>query len=349
MTSVGGDRFDAIESAARDRAQRADALRLAAAAGLFEPVGKLSDERRSLIRQVADALTSGVLEGMRGALAGDPLAGPLRAQLADVSDVDFANRFAALPVLRTPALLGHLFRRADEFRLVTRLRRLPPADGRSSDALGELSRASDPGLAQAAMAVVVAQAARLQTGGSPRLPADDLPGDLFETLAWEVAAAVRQVAQAEAFDAAIQRAVRVVLADLVPGRSVFQRAARLAGALVRTGQDQDRALIDLLASGALHAVAAMLGLRADLPLLDCFDMMLDDDPVCWSILAAGAGFDANAATQVFALLGAAHGRPAAADAALAQYRGMKALRRAEILAWWRLDPAYRAAYARIAG
>ena len=328
-------------TAARTRAQRGEVLRAVSGNAIFGPAAQISDQRKSLVRGLADSLVREVSEVLRTAMAGHAPASEMHRSFTAIPVNALSARLGELPVFRTPAMLGLLFRHADDHLFHQRL-----ATGVSPMAgpIGRMAQAADPAMAQNAMALVIAMARRSDAAGTPVLVMDEVPGPELEQVVWQVAATFGSLSPVVDRDPALPRAARALLSDHMPARAVGERAAILATSIERAGWGRDDLMIELITSGALQVAAALLAIRCNLRHTDCLDILISDEPLCWAVLATGASMPG---AHLFAQLAAGQGRAAAAIEAEAHVARLGTTERDDILRDWRLDPVYRAARAAI--
>ncbi len=341
MTETGGVRAGIDTTAARDRAQRGENLRAVSGNSIFGPAAQISDQRKSLVRGLADSLVREVIEALRVAMAGNTPTSEMHRNFAAIPTVELAARLGELPVFRTPSMLGLLFRHADDHLFKQRLATLvSPMAG----PIGRMAQSADPAMAQNAMALVIVMARRTDAAGTPVLPMDEVPRADLEHVIWQVAATLATLSAAIERDPALPLAARVVLSGHTPERAAGDRAAALATSIDRAGWARDELIVELIGSGALHVAAALLAVRCDLRHTDCLDILISDEPLCWAVLASGASL---AGPRLFQLLAAGQGRAAAAADAEAHADRLGVAERDDILRDWRLDPGYRSARAAV--
>ncbi|HYE27144.1 MAG TPA: DUF2336 domain-containing protein [Allosphingosinicella sp.] len=342
VRASGGELDGAAQLLASARARVA-----AAVADLALPEAlRLSDRQRVTVTHLLRRLVGDIEDELRSALAArfaDPEHEALRAALSS------AHLPIAVPLLERggaladPALVALLLRRAEEHRLARSApeRRL----------LTELAGDADEGIAAAAIALLIADSRRFDAFQEPLLANGDLPAEVAHGLVWTVAAALRgyligrhAIDPAEA-DGAVTAAATALLAGYDEGAGAEPLARRLALRLEDRRRLDDALLVRAAGEGALPLLLAGLSLRSGL-----------DIPALWELLP-----DASGRGPAIALRAADVARPAAAsillhlaereDTVAAQLDLYDLLdrndaRRSVLL--WRLDPAYRAAVARLA-
>lgn len=324
-------------TAARNRAQRGEDLRAVSGSSIFGPAAQISDQRKSLLRGLADSLAREVSQSLRLAMSGSSPASEVHGSFSVIPPVELANRLGELPVFRTPSMLGLLFRHTDEHLFHSRLGSAVPA---MAGPIGRMAQSADPVLAQNAMALVIVMARRSDPAGIPLLSMDEVGRTDLEQVVWQVAATLGSLSDAIDRDPALPLAARMVLSDHAPERAVGERAMVLAGNLERTGWGGNDLILDLIASGAIHLAAALLAIRCDLRHSDCLDILISDEPLCWAVLTGGADL---ASPALFRLLADGQGRGSAATEAETHAAALSVADRDDILRDWRRDPVYRAA------
>lgn len=316
----------------------------AAAADLALPQGfRLSDRQRSTMQALLAHLVRSVEEALRAELAQTALGDAVQAALSS------AHVEIAVPVLggtvslAEPGLVDLLLRRTEEHRLHR-------ASASENALLVDLAGDGDETLAQAAMALLIAQNGRLDGFGEPVLPRSDLPAEVEHHLVWTVAAALRRYVISRhgtdpaASDAAISEAASHVLAAHDEGETAEARAMRLALALRAADRlGEPGILARALTEGGLLLFLALLGLRTGLGVSAVWELLCADSGP--SLLLRAAGTDRDEAATILL----AWGLPEAAlAAALDRLDGTSVEAATSLLTVWLVDPGYRAAIGRLA-
>lgn len=256
----------------------ADARRLdEAATDLFlDPAHRLDERVRAFGWAMRDGVVTSVERDMRLFLV--PRLGEhdeLGASLSSAS-VDIAlPMLGRTAVLRHPPFAAVLLRRAREAVLGARIAR-PDADSPAP-----FIADPDPGVAEAAMALLVAESRRRDRFGAPALLLDDLSAELAAWLVWRIAAALRHYLKAfhdfdgADADALLGEAARSVLTGHDEGRGLHATATRLASRL--SAHDRiDGTLLEALArAGRMPAFAATLAAAARLPQDEVWALIAD--------------------------------------------------------------------------
>lgn len=321
--------------------------RLAAAlADLAVPEpSRLGDWQRSLFSALLEDVVRGVEDELRAAVALS-LAGPRREALH--AALGSAHVAIAFPVLQRSStfppkpLASILIRRIEEHRLYLQ-------DAGQAGLLLELAGGSDAAMAGDAMAVLIAQSARLDTRREPILAQAELPAEVQHDLVWTIGAAVRHYivryhdVPAAQVDEAIARGVQAMLGRYDEAASIDALCLRLARRLDDAGTLKGAGIGRMLTDGGLPLFLACLAVRTGL-----------DAAAVWEIM-----FDPQGRGTVFLLRAADAQRDAAGSVLLKFYDHAEervgplldlfdttdeAEAKAE-LALWRFDAAYRTAVA----
>jgi uncharacterized protein DUF2336 len=307
---------------------------------------RLSDRQRTTVSHLLARLVGDMEDELRSVIVhafAAPEDEPLRAALSSAAVP------IALPVLgpgralADPALCALLLRRTEEHRLSRSSPELP--------LLTELAGDADEAIAAAAVSLLIAHGRRLDTFHEPLLADGDLPAEVAHNLAWTIAAALRSYLVARhgvapvAADGVVTAAATGFLARYDEGAGVDALARRLALRLHALGRLDDALLMRTVAEGALPLFLAGLSVRTGL-----------DVPSLWELLLDSAGRGAVAALraadvgrqEAAAILLHLAGREDAIAAQLDLYDTLDGDEARRLLLLWRLDPAYRAAVARLA-
>lgn len=304
---------------------------------------RLSEWQRTTIGFLLAGLVRAVEDELRAVLvatAADPaLAAALSSAYVEIA----MPVLAGSPGLAEPALVDLLLRRAEEHRL----HRAAPAE---SALLVELAGSDDDAVASEAMALLLAQNARLDGFREPILPRTDLSAELEYHLVWTVAAALRRYmlerhgADPAACDLALAAAAGRLLARHDEGNTADARAMLLAVALRDSGRLEDDGLLArALVGGTLPLFLALLSLRTGLAVAAVWELFCTEAGAIALLHAADVGRD----DAVIILL--AWGiSEAALPNALDRLAGGTAAGARALLTLWLADPGYRAAVARLA-
>jgi hypothetical protein len=304
---------------------------------------RLSERQRTTVGSLLAGLVRAVEDELRAELVAhltdDTLAAALSSAYVEIAMPVLAGG----PSFADPALVDLLLRRAEEHRLD----RAAPAE---SALLVELAGDPDEAVAREAMALLLAQNARLDGFREPVLPRTDLSAELEHHLVWTVAAALRRymLERHDAAPADCDRALTVAAERLLArhdeGDTADARAMLLAVALRQTGRlGDDAVLARALVGGTLPLFLALLALRTGLAAAAVWELFCTPAGAVALLRAADVGRDAAASI----LLAWGTSEVALADA-LDRLTGGTAADARALLALWRADPGYRAAVVRLA-
>lgn len=348
----------------REKLTGSDPARLLLAAGLdrFSTAAAdlhLSEEERltEWQRLTASALLHGLVRSLEDAIR--------------VSILQHSGGQAAASVLRTaqPSLArpllerAHVFQDADLGRLLVRRveehrfwKEHSAASG--EDFLTTLSREAVEPIASEALDLLILRSRRLDRFQEPRLGHEDLPASLHHRLTWMTAAALRHclvqdfLVPAGEADAGIGEAASR-LVDLYDEAATPEAGQiRLAQALLDAGRLEGADLAAFLDEGQLSLFIAALSLRCSLDYLSTWEVLADPRGEGSALLLRYGGVERSAAARILLALNS-KGRLFSGqegDAAARQldvYDNMTSEDAFQVLQLWRVDPAYRAAIARL--
>jgi hypothetical protein len=307
---------------------------------------RLSDRQRVTVAHLLRRLIGDIEDELRSALAdhfGRDEDMALRAALSS------ASLPIAVPVLEgggalaDPGLFASLLRRAEEHRLA----RAAP----EHRLLTELAGDSDPAVAAAAVSLLIADSRRLDAFHEPLVASGDLPAEIAHGLAWTVAAALRTYLIARhavtpaAADGAVTSATSALLGRYDEGAGEDALARRLALRLEERARLDDDLLVRAAAEGALPLLLACLSLRTGLDPQALWELLSDSTGRGPAIVLRAAHLDREAAASILLHLA---GREEAVGAQLDLYDALDGSQARHHILLWSLDPAYRAAVARLA-
>lgn len=315
----------------------------AAAADLALPEAhRLGDGQRRTLSALYAGLVRGVEDELRAALA-ERFDGSVSAALSS------AHVPIALPILageapfEDPALLSALLRRAEEHRL--------SRAGADAALLVELAGEEDEEVAAEAMSLLVAHSGRFDPFQEPLIARTELPADLEHGLVWTVAAALRRYLverheiDAPSADEAVAAAATALLGGYDEGQSVQALALRLARRLAAVDRLGDAVVERCLAEGGLPLFLAALAVRSGLDCDSAWEIFSEPTGRGGVLLLRAAGLGRDRTAAILLELGA--GDDALASK-LDQFDTLSEADAARLIGLWRLDPAYRAAIARLA-
>lgn len=347
-----------------------------AASDLFhDDAVTLSDQHRAQIAQLIRALIGAIEDELRirliaGLEAAEPPtngAFPSEIPLAPAPGAAHPHPDAALiaqlgstatpialplleptPLLREPDLVAAMLRRVDEHRLALMLGRDSPYH--VADLAQRLLDIGDPAIAEATMALLIAESRRYDQFGDPALARTDLQPGPHRKLLWAVAAALRHylvagqgMAEARA-DLLLASAVRGLLAEHDDADTLEARADALAKLLDARDLIDDRLLVDALEEGWLALFTAAIAARAGMDSSGVWSMVTDPGGLMLGTVLRAIDCAREAAVTMLYRIGSAEG--VAEDIIVARAEAFDRLGRreaAEAVLIWRLDPNYRRA------
>ncbi|WP_156679210.1 DUF2336 domain-containing protein [Sphingomonas profundi] len=346
---------DAARSVLRLRARREVAV-----ADLFlAHDGRLRDDDRATIAGLLSAIVEATERALRLHLAGAFADRPMLAESLASGRIPIARPILERSgSLRDPALVAALAQRAEEGRVIARLRR---ARDRGLELEPDPQPALLDMLTRDAAADVADAAARLAAAGRDRrdptgaaLPgAAEFPAEVQHRLVWRVAAALRDYVVAShavepgSVDPRVAQAAAAVLAGYDEGETLPSLAVALARALLAGGRLDDAIVVRALADGEPGLAAAALAVRAGVGVDAAWDMMIDPDVGRLLLLCRGADLAPPQAADMALRLTDEGDEDALADR-IEAYGGMTPDRASAALALWRIDPVYVDAIAELA-
>jgi hypothetical protein len=307
---------------------------------------RLSDRQRVTVSHLLRRLVGDIEDELRSALAAH-FAGEEEAPLS--AALSSATLAIAVPVLEgggalaDPALFALLLRRAEEHRLA----RAAPERRLLTDLAGD----SDPAVAAAAVSLLIADSRRLDAFHEPLLASGDLPAEVAHGLAWTVAAALRTYLIARhgvapgAADNGVEAATAALLGRYDEGAGADSLARRLALRLEERGRLDDELLVRAAGEGVLPLLLAGLSLRTGLDLQALWELIPDSSGRGPVLALRSAGVERPAAAAILLHLA---GREEAVASHLDRFDALTGEEARRLVFLWRLDPAYRAAVARLA-
>ncbi|WP_340314482.1 DUF2336 domain-containing protein [Rhizorhabdus argentea] len=317
----------------------------------------LSDQHRAQITQLMRALIGAIEDELRirigSALPADSPAG-LAAALASARVAIALPLLERTQLLRKPDLVAAMLRRVDEHRLAVRLGRDSP--GHVADLAQRLLDLGDEAIAEAVMALLIAESRRYDQFGDPALARTDLPPGPHRRLLWAVAAALRHylirrhaMPDAQA-DLLLAGAVRDLLDDHDDDDTLEGRADALAGLLGNACLIDDALLSAALEEGWLALFTAAIAQRAGIDSTGVWSMIADSSGMMLGTVLRAIDCSRDAAVTMIWRIGSAEG---ASEEALVEradaFDRLDVRDAAEAVLIWRLDPNYRRAVIEIGG
>lgn len=300
----------------------------------LDPSERLTEQERALMTAMLHDLVAALAVAIRAA-AGVKAEPPPPARIADI--------LGRAGLLNRTNLIRLMLRRADEQRILTAFaghagpRRLP--------LLPKLVSDSDPAVAAAAMALVVARGRRRDGFGQPRVDLSDLDRRDALALAHAVAAVLSPNADADGrFATAASKVVEAIDRD----ESLDRAVENLVDALDRNSR-ADEALVEAASGeGEVALVAMLIARRAGINQPAVWDHLVNAGEGGLALVARMAGFGRRAAARLIADLGSTTGSWSVEEE-IARYDSLGAEEVAAALKHWQLPPDYRAAVRGLGG
>ncbi|ODU20739.1 MAG: hypothetical protein ABS87_09460 [Sphingomonas sp. SCN 67-18] len=350
-SAPGGERLLAdAASAAHGAPERLSAV----LTDLFLPdAHRPTDRQRSVMTLLLAGLARQVERALRDALAPmfDAEAAPELVAALDSARTEIAAPILARArILRDRELVALLLARAEEYRIVSGLRRIAEAG---------LDRIDDAAAADAAdaeeAALLNAESRRFDRFHEPVIDSRDLPAEVLHRLVWRVAAALRdymvrvqRIDPAMADGAAMAAANRLLSAH-DEGEAIEAAAMRFARHLNGAGRADDAALVRALHLGRFALFVALMAVRAGIDHGAAFAMATDPGIGRLALLLRAIGVADDAATGILFEMAAINGLPE--DRLAERIEDCRAIApdaAGEAIRPWRLDDGYRAAMAELA-
>lgn len=319
-------------------------LRDEATTDLFlDPAHRLDDRVRAWGQAMREGVVEAVERDMRLFLErrlGDR--DELGASLSSASVAIALPLLADTNALRHPPFAAVLLRRAGEAVLAARIGR-PDAD-----APAPFIADPDAAIAEAGMALLIADSRRRDRFGMPVLLLDDLSAELAAWLVWRVAAALRHYLRTfqdfagNDVDALLSEAAMSVLAGHDEGRGLHAVAARLASRLSVQDRIDGPLLQALLVAGQIPAFSAALAVAARLPQDEVWALVADPAQGRLATLLRAVDLGRTEAAAILLLLGESD-----AGASIDAFDTCPVDAARAAVAPLGLDPEYRAAIAAI--
>ena len=300
----------------------------------LDPVERLSEQERALMTAMLRDLIATLTSSIRAAIGG---------KLPDLEPARVEALLNAAGLLDRPQLIRLMLRRADEQRILSAFaghagpRRLP--------LLPKLVSDSDPAVAAAAMALVVARGRRRDGFGQPRVDLSDLDRRDARALAHAVAAAISPAA---ASDGKYANAAARTFDSIKPEESLDQAVEALIDALDATDRADESLIEAASGEGEVALVAQIIARRAGINQPAVWDHLVNAGEGGLALIARMAGLGRRAAARLIADLGSTSGAGSVEDE-IARYDGLGADDVAAALMHWQLPSDYRAARNSIGG
>ena len=238
-------------------------------------------------------------------------------------------------LLDIPQLVALLLRRAEEEKVAAIVRsRRQPARARL---LHNLAASPEPVLAASAMALILARSRRRDRFDSPRVDLDDVPAEAAAVLVPSIAAAMRL--RSGGTDRSYGESAALVLARHDEGKRLEALSFALVHALDRAGELDEQLIAAALADADISLTVEALARRAGLSFETAWAQFVaggEELALLLRLASVSREFAAELA-----------GQAGGVEAAIAAFDQLPQEAVDGARAWWRLDPCYRAASARL--
>ena len=301
----------------------------------LDPRDRLTEQERALMTAMLAELLETICEEIRAALPGNFL------PANDDDSQQLFRKLTAAGLLDQTDLITLLLRRADEERIANAVRaRSAPRGGFLQALIAE----DDDRISAASMALILARGRRRNRLGQPRIEFEDLSDHLATSLAYAVAAALRQkVAGAGAKDGHLH--FGTAAAGLLSRREAGKATERLTADLVRllheTGRLDEQLLDSAAEEGDVAFLASGFGELAGISSVAAWDYLADGDDGRLVLLLRLAGVSREFAARLLALFGDLVGIHDLGTE-IARFDAIGAEEVQSVREWLQLDPAYRA-------
>ena len=294
----------------------------------LDPTDRLTEQERALMSaMLADFVST----------LGAEVAAAAGTRVIPGDSGGIGSALMASGLLNRPGLVSLMLRRADEHRIAAAF----AAHGgpRSLPLLSRLVGDSNPEVAAAAMALVVARGRRRDGFGQPRIELSDLEAADVPALIHAVAASLSPSGSLEVHYAA---AAEKIAGSVRYEESLDQAVAALAGALVHAERDQEQLIEDASAEGEAALVAHLIARRAHIGAQAAWDHLLDAGEGGLALLARMAGLGRRAAARLIADFGSTIGTASVEDE-MARFDTLGEDEVESSLSHWRLPREFRIA------
>lgn len=300
----------------------------------LDPTERLTEQERALMTAMLLDLVGTLATSICAAVGG---------QTPEVQPTRVASLLSSAGLLDRPQLIRLMLRRADEQRIITAFsghagpRRLP--------LLPKLVSDSDPAVASAAMALVVARGRRRDGFGQPRVDLSDLDRRDARALAHAVAAALSPAAPSDGHYA---KAADQTFDAINQDESLDRAVEALIDALDAAGRADESLVESASGEGEVALVAQLIARRVGINQPAVWDHLVNAGEGGLALIARMAGFGRRAAARLVADLGSTSGAGSVEDE-IARYDALDADEVAAALSHWQLPSDYRAARGAIGG
>lgn len=308
----------------------------------LDPRDRLTEQERALMTAMLAELLGTIAQEIRAALP----AGFMAAN--DEDSQQLLRELSTACLLDDTDLIALLLRRADEERIANAVRaRSAPKGG----FLQALIADEDEAVSAAAMALILARGRRRNRLGQPRIEFEDLPADLASSLAFCVAAGLRQnvpgLASKEGH-LSFGSAAKALLEARDGTKAVDRLTENLVQVLNRAGGLDEPLLENAAEEGDLAFLAYALGERAGISGSGTWDYLADGDNGRLVLVLKLAGVSREFAARLLALLGDLVGI-GDLGTEIARFDAFDQARARAAREWLQLDPGYRTALRALGG
>ena len=300
----------------------------------LDPTERLTEQERALMTAMLRDLVATLASSIRAAVGG---------KSPDPEPARIAALLNGAGLLDRPQLIRLMLRRADEQRILSAFaghagpRRLP--------LLPKLVSDSDPAVAAAAMALVVARGRRRDGFGQPRVDLSDLDRRDARAMAHAVAAALSPAASS---DGQYATAASKTFDAINQEESLDRAVEALIDALDATGRADESLVEAASGEGEVALVAQIIARRAGINQPAVWDHLVNAGEGGLALVARMAGFGRRAAARLIADLGSTSGAGSVEDE-IARYDALGTAEVSAALMHWQLPSDYRAARNAIGG
>jgi hypothetical protein len=300
----------------------------------LDPTERLTEQERALMTAMLHDLVAALAAAIRAAVGG-------RSDPPDPARI--AATLGRAGLLDRPGFIRLMLRRADEQRILSFF--ASHAGPRRLPLLPKLVSDSDPQVAAAAMALVVARGRRRDGFGQPRIDLSDLDHRDALALAHAVAAVLSPDTEADGRYAA---AASRVIESVDPAESLDRAVDSLIDSLDTAGRADETLVEAASGEGEVALVAMLIARRAGINQPAVWDHLVNAGEGGLALVARMAGFGRRAAARLIADLGSTTGSWTVEEE-IARYDALDADDVAAALKHWQLPPDFRAAVRDLGG
>jgi hypothetical protein len=308
----------------------------------LDPRDRLTEQERALMTAMLAELLEAITEEIRVALP----VGFLPAN--DEDSQQLLRKLSAAGLLDNIELIALLLRRADEERIANAVRaRTGPRTGFLQALIAE----DDEKVSAAAMALILARGRRRNRLGQPRIEFEDLSDQLARSLAFALAAALRQHVPGLAPNEGhlpFGSAAAALLEAREPAKAIDGLTSAVVKVLKAVGKLDEQLLETAAEEGDVAFVANALGELAGLNGTSGWDYLADGNDGRLVLLLRLAGVSREFAARLLALLGDLVGI-SDLGTEIARFDAMDEVRARSMCEWLRLDLSYRSSLRALGG